>query len=203
MNLSMPPKLKLANLPTPLEFLERSSQKLGVELWIKRDDLTGVGLSGNKVRKLEYLLHDAKERGADTLITCGGAQSNHCRATAVAAAKLGLKAHLLLRTEDPTAPPVSTGNILLDKMVGAKIHWISFADYGIRHEKMATLAATLQSQGHTPYVIPEGGSNGIGSWGYIEAAKEIGESLASMDEGAPKDTTLIYACGSGGTAGVD
>src|SRR5690349_21622902 len=95
-----PPRLQRARLPTPVERLERLSKHLGIELHIKRDDLTGSALSGNKIRKLEFLMAEAREQGADTVVTCGGEQSNHCRATAVAAAQLGLSAYLLLRTSD-------------------------------------------------------------------------------------------------------
>lgn len=102
--LNIPPRLEIARTKTPLHKLERLSDKLGVEIYLKRDDLTGSELSGNKVRKLEFLLADAKAKGADTVITCGGAQSNHCRATALAAARCGLKSVLLLRTANPKHP---------------------------------------------------------------------------------------------------
>ena len=103
--ISYPSRLELARTPTPLKPLKRFGERLGVELYIKRDDLTGVGLSGNKVRKLEFVLADALDRGADTVLTCGGSQSNHARATAVAAAMLGLHCRLILRAPDPSNPP--------------------------------------------------------------------------------------------------
>src|SRR5215831_5394599 len=109
MAIPYPPRVPLAHTPTPLDQLRRLGLDLGVELYVKRDDLTGNSLSGNKVRKLEFLLADAVARGADTVLTCGGAQSNHCRATAIAAARLGMRAKLLLRTPDPLRPPPLEG----------------------------------------------------------------------------------------------
>src|SRR6184192_1289283 len=109
-----PDRIKRARLPTPVEPARRLSHKLGVELLIKRDDLTGSSLSGNKIRKLEFLFAEAAAQGADTVITCGGEQSNHCRATAIAAAELGMASVLLLRTENPDDPPPPRANILLD-----------------------------------------------------------------------------------------
>ena len=120
-----PPRLALAQLPTPLQPLERIGRELGVELWVKRDDYTGAELSGNKIRKLEYVLAEARAQNADTVLTCGGEQSNHCRATALAAARLGLDCTLLLRTADPEAPPPLEANSLLDRMGGARIVWVS------------------------------------------------------------------------------
>ena len=120
-----PPRLDLSNTPTPLKPLQRLGEKLGVELYIKRDDLTGAGLSGNKIRKLEFVLADALDCGADTVITCGGAQSNHARATAIAAVTLGLGCRLILRTPDPSNPPPLEGNILLDRSAGSEIVWIT------------------------------------------------------------------------------
>jgi D-cysteine desulfhydrase len=122
---SYPPRVSLARTGTPLQPLPRTSAALGVEVLVKRDDLTGAELSGNKVRKLEFLFAEAQAAGADTVITCGGEQSNHCRATALAAARLGLACRLMLRTDDPAAPPAATANILLDRLAGATVRWIS------------------------------------------------------------------------------
>jgi D-cysteine desulfhydrase len=194
--LAFPPRVELARLPTPLQPLPRTSEALGVEVLIKRDDLTGAELSGNKVRKLEYLMADAQAAGADTVVTCGGEQSNHCRATALAATRLGLKSVLLLRTDDPANPPPTQGNILLDRLAGAEIVWISRPEYARRTEIFERETARLRGEGRAPYVIPEGGSNATGSWGYVGAARELRDDLAGLPA---KPTTLIYACGSGGT----
>src|SRR5215813_4905075 len=177
MAIPYPPRVPLAHTPTPLDQLRRTGIDLGVELYIKRDDLTGTVLTGNKVRKLEFLLADAVARGADTVLTCGGAQSNHCRATAVAAAKVGLRAKLLLRTPDPLHPPDLVGNILLDRLVGAEIVWVTPDEYRQRDEIFVRMAAELADQGRRPYVIPEGGSNALGAWGYVHAAEEIAADL--------------------------
>lgn len=191
-----PDRVELARVPTPLEPLERTGRALGVELFAKRDDMTGLELSGNKVRKLEFLLADAIAAGADTMITCGGEQSNHCRATALAAAKRGLGSVVLLRTRDPDHPPETTGNILLDRLAGAEIVWISPEEWKRRGEILEREAERVRAQGGRPYVIPEGGSNALGAWGYVRAAQEIADQLAELP---PKSTTIVYACGSGGT----
>lgn len=146
-----PPQINLARLPTPVHLLSNYSKKLGVELFMKRDDLTGVELSGNKIRKLEFVLADAVAQNADTILTCGGSQSNHCRATAIAAAMLGIDCRLLLRTSDPSNPPSPEANLLLDQMAGDEIF-----------EREAT---SLRKAGRKPYTIPEGASNSLGTWG--------------------------------------
>lgn len=197
--ISYPPRLNLARTPTPFERFERLGEKFGVELYCKRDDLTGAEFTGNKVRKLEFLLADALARGADTVITCGGEQSNHARATAIAAAKLGLRSVLLLRTSEPARPPALEGNILLDRLVGAEIIWITPEDYGRRSEIFQREAASLSDLGRVPYVISEGGSNALGAWGYIRAAEELAQDLAALNRGAERPTTIIHATGSGGT----
>ncbi len=194
--LPYPRKVALARAGTPLQRLPRTSAALGVEVLVKRDDLTGAELSGNKVRKLEFLFAEAEDQGADTVITCGGEQSNHARATAMAAARLGLHARLVLRTDDPAQPPAATGNILLDRLAGASIHWIARRDWGRRTELMAAEADAVRAAGGTPYVIPEGGSNAMGSWGYVACAAELADDLATLPAAA---TTVVYACGSGGT----
>ncbi len=197
MTIRFPPRVNLAQLPTPLQRLDRTSDYLGVEFYLKRDDMTGLELTGNKVRKLEYLLADAVAARADTVMTCGGEQSNHCRATALAAAKLGLQSVLLLRTRDPASPPRATGNILLGKLAGAKMVWISHQEYAQRDQVFAREQKRLESRGRRPYVIPEGGSNALGAWGYVGAAQELRDDLAPLP---PKQTTIVHACGSGGTA---
>jgi D-cysteine desulfhydrase len=194
-----PPRFRLANTTTPLQKMERLSRQAGVEIYFKRDDFTGSELSGNKVRKLEFLMADARAKGADTVITCGGAQSNHCRATALAAVRAGLSSLLLLRTEDPAHPPGISGNILLDTLAGADILWITPDEYRSRDEIFEREARRLRSEGHHPYIIPEGGSTALGAWGYVVAMQELAADLKGLDGGAVKPTTVICATGSGGT----
>ena len=190
-----PKRVQLARLPTPIYRLERMTEILGgPEIYIKRDDLTGIGLSGNKVRKLEYLLADAKARGADTLITCGGIQSNHARATAVAAVQNGMSAVLVLRGQH--AEPYD-GNVLLDRLVDAEIRLVTPEQYARRiGEIMGEIAGELRDAGRRPYVIPEGGSNACGVWGYLRAAEEIRGQVEEMNL---EVDAIITAVGSGGT----
>lgn len=197
--IEFPDRLSLANTPTPLQPMPRLSRQAGVEILFKRDDYSGSELSGNKVRKLEFLLADAVARGADTVITCGGAQSNHCRATALAAVKAGLDSLLLLRTDDPSDPPPATGNILLDRLAGAEIDWVTPEQYRQRDAMFGDAADRLRRQGRAPYIIPEGGSTALGAWGYVAQMLELAADLERLDGGAVKPTTVICACGSGGT----
>ena len=194
-----PERIKLAQTSTPLEKMERLSEKFGVEIYFKRDDYTGTELSGNKIRKLEFILQHAVTLGADTVITCGGAQSNHCRATAFAAKRLGLKSVLLLRTPDPENPPLPEANILLDRLVGATIIWITPEQYQQRDQYFAWQAEQLVAAGACPYIIPEGGSTALGSWGYVAAVEELVNDVAALDLGDAIPTTVISAVGSGGT----
>ena len=198
-SLTFPPQINLARLPTPVQPLRRLSKKYGVDLFVKRDDLTGIGLSGNKIRKLEFVLADALAQKADTVITCGDAQSNHCRATAIAAAMMGLDCRLLLRTPDPSNPPVPEGNILLDRMAGAQIVWITPDEYKQRDELMAREAESLRAAGKKAYTIPEGASNALGALGYIRAVEELVNDIANLPGGAHQDCTIVSAAGSGGT----
>lgn len=187
-------RLHLANLPTPIEKLSRISKEWGVDLWVKRDDLSGSETSGNKIRKLEYTVAKALDLGAQVLITCGGIQSNHCRATAAVAAKMGIKSHLVLRIDD--TPPLE-GNYLLDKILGAKITFISRPDYSNRRgEIMADIAKKYEEQGIRAYVIPEGASDGTGNLGYIHAVEEI---TKQEEELGVKFDAIVCAVGSGGT----
>jgi D-cysteine desulfhydrase len=195
-----PPRINLARLPTPIQPLRRCGAMLNVELFMKRDDLTGSVLSGNKIRKLEFVLADAVAQKADTLITCGGAQSNHCRATAIASAMLGMNCRLLLRTADPSNPPFPEGNILLDQMAGAEIVWITPAEYNNRDEIFEREATFLRKAGRKPYMIPEGASNALGAWGYIKCIEELIDDIANLPGGVHKDTTIVNAAGSGGTS---
>ncbi|MEW5725028.1 MAG: D-cysteine desulfhydrase family protein [Thermodesulfobacteriota bacterium] len=194
-----PTRLNLAHTPTPLQPLRRFGEKLGLELYVKRDDLTGAELSGNKVRKLEFVMAEALEQGADTVLTCGGAQSNHCRATAVAAAKLGLHCRLILRTGDPASPPPLEANSLLDRLAGAEIVWISPAEYRNRAEVFPREAEAVKRAGGRPYIIPEGASNALGAWGYIRAMDELAADLAASGGPSNEPATILYAAGSGGT----
>ncbi len=192
-------RLALCHTPTPIWRNRALDALLGFELWVKRDDMTSGAAGGNKIRKLEYLLADALAHGATTVITCGGLQSNHARATALTARELGLNAVLFLRTNDPAAPPEPVGNLLLDRLVGADVRLITPAEYRERDRLMAEAAAELRARGQTAYVIPEGGSNGVGSFGYISAVEELADQ---QTEGTLPDDldVLAFACGSGGTA---
>jgi D-cysteine desulfhydrase len=198
-NIPYPPRVPLARIPTPLERLHRLSERLGVDLYVKRDDLTGVELTGNKVRKLEFVLADAVHQGANIVLTCGGAQSNHSRATAIAAARLGLRCRLILRTPDPSNPPAPEGNLLLDRLAGSDIVWITPEQYKRRDEIFAREADRLRRAGSKPYVIPEGASNALGAWGYIYAAAELKQDIKKLPRGSSRRTTIVHATGSGGT----
>ena len=189
-----PKWISLAHLPTPIHKLDKLTALLdGPEIYVKRDDLTGSGLSGNKVRKLEYLLADAIEENADTLITCGGIQSNHARATAIAAVQNGMRSVLVLRGEREVP---YDGNVFLDKLVGADIRLVTGEQYALRIEQiMEQVAGELREQGRRPYIIPEGGSNPIGVWGYIRASGEIRDQLEQMNL---QVDVIVCAVGSGG-----
>ena len=192
------PSLRLSLVPTPLQ-LEPAilpsllSDTRLPDLWCKRDDLTGLVTTGNKVRKLELLVAQAKAEGCDTLITCGGVQSNHCRATAAVAAQMGMRSLLFLRTDDPVK--TLTGNLLLDRVLGADIRYISRAVYADRSRVMAAAQTELRAQGRTAYVIPEGGSNGLGCLGYLRCIDELRSQIPDPHE----PLTVISAVGSGGT----
>lgn len=188
-----PVHLPLARLPTPLEPLARLGADHGLDLWVKRDDLTGTDLTGNKVRKLAFLAAEALERGADTLLTCGAVTSNHARATALCAARLGLSSHLLLRGDDQHPPQ---GNLLLNRYVGAAITFFPPSEWPQRDLRLGALAEDLRSQGRKPYVIPEGGSNALGSLGYVLAVKELLEQARSLGVDLRR---IVHATGSGGT----
>jgi D-cysteine desulfhydrase len=195
------PRVRLANLPTPLVRAEYLGGSLGIDLWIKRDDMTGGAEAGNKLRKLELLLGDAVAKSCQVVITCGGLQSNHARATAICAASLGMGSCLFLRTDDPAQKPPLTGNVLLDKLVGAAVHLISHERYEERERLMADQAEVEADTGWGPaYIVPEGGSNGLGALGYVLAMEEVRAQLdAGIAGGAPFDV-IVHACGSGGTA---
>ena len=187
-------KFNIANLPTKIQKLERYSKELGANVYIKRDDQTGSEISGNKIRKLEYLAKDAISKGCDLLITCGGIQSNHCRATVVTATLFGMKSAVLLRISD--TPPV-TGNYFLDKLFGADVKFCTREEYSKqRGEIMEAMAEEYRKQGYNPYIIPEGASNAIGTLGYYNCMDEILEQEKEM---GITFNTIVVATGSGGT----
>jgi len=151
-------------------------------------------MTGNKVRKLEHLIADAEKKGADTLITCGGVQSNHCRATSLAAARLGFKCILLLRGDRPDK---LDGNLLLDRLAGADVRFVSKQEYTTRlHELLAELANEVLSKGGIPYLIAEGGSDPVGAEGYVDALAELKEQCEELEV---KPDSIVIATGSGGT----
>jgi D-cysteine desulfhydrase len=198
----MLPKLDLAHTPTPLFRHDALDALVGTAVWVKRDDMTGGAEAGNKIRKLAYLLADAQARRATTVITCGGLQSNHARATAIAARRLGLRAVLLLRTSETSPPPaLDRGNAFLDALVGAEVRFITPEQYRERDALMEEVASELGRRGERPYVIPEGGSNGLGALGYVDAMGELRGQLDAGQAGAPsRFDAVVHACGSGGTA---
>lgn len=187
------PRIHLANLPTPIYQLKRMSADLGKNLWIKRDDFTGVEMSGNKVRKLEFSIAQALGQGADVLITAGGIQSNHARATAAAAARMGLDSHLVLGI---SKTPRAEGNYLLDQMFGAKITLLDENGDISMSQKMQELAEAYVREGRKPYIIPVGASNGIGNFGYLNAFAEI---LEQEEKLGVRFDAIVCATGSGGT----
>lgn len=195
MTVPYPNRLSLAQLPTPIHPLDRFSAKNGLDcrLWIKRDDLTGCAASGNKVRKLEFILAEAQLQGADVIITCGGVQSNHARATAILSAQLGMQCHLLLRGEPEEL--TRTGNHFLDLLAGANISHYPSREYLAQFETLLNeLIQEYRRQGLKPYFIPTGGSDPTGVWGYVQAAAEIRAASAAMSF-----DHIVCACGSGGT----
>ncbi|WP_170480660.1 D-cysteine desulfhydrase [Ruegeria arenilitoris] len=191
------PRISLGHLPTPLEPMDRLSEVLGgPRLWVKRDDCTGLSSGGNKTRKLEFLMADAVQKGADTIITQGATQSNHARQTAAAAAKLGMECHILLedRTGSNDRNYILNGNVLLDRLHGATVSKrVGGADM---NSEMETLAAQLRDSGRSPYVIPGGGSNPIGALGYANCARELTEQAVTA---GLKVDALVHATGSSGT----
>ena len=183
----IPDKINLANLPTPLEQLKFRNNKF----LIKRDDYTGMDFSGNKIRKLEYLLYQAKRRGTDIILTCGGEQSNHCRATASAAARIGVKTKLFLWGKDSIN---AEANLFLDKMFGAEISFLNKKNYLNVNEIMKEESNSLARKGSRVYVIPEGGSTTLGIWGYISFINEL-----KLQTDLSKVNGILSAAGTGGT----
>jgi len=203
--MNFPPRLTLAHLPTPIQKLERVSAEVGREIYIWRDDLTGFAESGNKIRKLEFLLADAMQKGANRIITCGGYQSNHTRATTFAARRLGLGVSLVLREPKTGRPPgeIPTGNLLLSQIAGAQIQFISHNDHQAAGSKPPRfgkrVAEAARQRGEKPYIILEGGSIPIGCFGYIAAVEEMLATWNSCGAGTESPDALFFADGSGGT----
>ena len=179
-------RVSIGVFPTPVQKLESISRLLGTQVYVKRDDLTGLGLGGNKVRKLEYLLADAKAQGAEVVFTTGGAQSNHAMLTAAAARKLGMTPILILKKRGVTA---RQGNQLLEHLMGVDVRFMDTDDYADIYAEMDRVGAAL---GRPYYKIPCGGSNALGTLGYVDCAREIRDQGLHFDH-------LICAEGSGGT----
>lgn len=186
------PNLPLALLPTPICKLENLSRALGKQIYIKRDDLTGLGLGGNKVRKLEFLLADAKAKGADVVLTAGGPQSNHAALTAACAGKLGMESVLVLKKRGV----LSGGNLIVDGILGAQVRFVDTDSYDDVYAEMDRLMEALRAEGRTPYFIPVGGSVPVGCLGYVNCALEIAGQAEEMDV---HFDAVVSAVGSGGT----
>ena len=194
MKLDEMPRVRLADLPTALEETPRLAAEIGIErLFVKRDDNTGLALGGNKARKLEFLMADAQSKGAQVVVTCGGAQSNHARQTAAAARKLGMECIIFFT--DPM-PEDFNGNLLLDALLDAEMRFIPNASYEELLKAMAVEEANLVLKDRTPYVIPVGGSTGVGALGYVAGVREIAEQL--RERGA-ENPDMVMAVGSSGT----
>ena len=182
------PRIRFAHLPTPIEELKRLSSALnGPQIFVKRDDATGLALGGNKTRKLEFLVADALSKGAKTIVTAGAAQSNHCRQTAAAAAKFGMGCILVL---NGPAPETSSANLLLDQLFGARIVWV--ADRKDRERVQLECFHELEASGDAPYFLPYGGSTPVGALGYAFAVEEV------LDQGLNPDW-FVFGTSSGGT----
>ncbi len=196
MHLARFARIRLAHLPTPLEPLPRLSEELGLDLWIKRDDCTGLAGGGNKTRKLEFLLGAAFEQDADTLVTQGAVQSNHVRQTAAAAAAHGLACEIILeeRTGSKATDYVGNGNVLLDRLFGATLRTVPGGTDMVA--ELERTAAEVRARGAKPYVIPGGGSNPVGALGYVDCAREI---VVQADEMDLEVHRIVTATGSAGT----
>lgn len=191
------PRVSLAHLPTPLEHMPRLSEHLGgPEIFVKRDDCTGLATGGNKTRKLEFSMGEAVQQGADTVITVGAIQSNHVRQTAAAACKLGMKCEVLLehRVGRPSKTYTSSGNVFLDKIFGANLReYEAGTDFGAA---MAEIADEIRENGGVPYLVPGGASNPVGALGYVECGIEM---LGQFDQQKLGIDHLVTATGSAGT----
>jgi D-cysteine desulfhydrase len=195
MKINPPARFSLAQIPTPIEVLPLSpAPESGIEIFIKRDDLTGSILSGNKIRKLEFLFYDLVSKKSDIVITCGAVQSNHCRAVAALCAMSNIECHLVLKGKEPKIPD---GNYFFDRLFGAKATFVSVREYekdinGI----MERIAGRYRKNKKKPYVIPEGGTDPLGIWGYVKALEEIKRQCRKSKI---RIDTICCAVGSGGT----
>jgi D-cysteine desulfhydrase len=187
------PSANLAVVPTPLLPMHRLSSHVGLEVWIKRDDMTGLGSGGNKARKLNFLAGQAMAEGADVLVTGGGPGSNHAQLTAAAAARLGLDCVLVIYGSAPSSEPV---NLTLARRMGAEVVFTNNLDRTSVDHRMVNVCGALDSQGRRAYCIPRGGANAIGCVGYVEAAFELQEQLVQNDL---KPSHVFLATGSCGT----
>lgn len=211
-------KVNLGLLPTPLHQCKQIPKMVSnnIEFYFKRDDLTSFDMSGNKIRKLEFLLGHALKNKHDCVLTIGGLQSNHARATAIASRQLGLEPYLVLRTDGYSAEEAASndlnigvpGNLLLDRMVNSQIYTVSTDDYvsigGLNI--LNKLGSQLREEGRNPYIIPVGGSNMLGTWGYMQAVDELNQQLCQLSSHDIANSTemttyhIVFASGSGGTA---
>jgi len=200
------PRLHLVHGPTPIERVSALDTDLGIELWVKRDDATSGAESGNKLRKLEWLLADARRRGSRVIVTCGALQSNHVRATALACARLGFECIALVRVADPHEAEQGRialeGNALISKLAGCTFRFLSADQYRDRSSHLAEVRAECERHGKPATIIGEGGSSGLGALGYVEAMREVRTQM-DLGVGAVPDSRfdiVAVACGSGGTA---
>ena len=194
MEFIFPDRVRIAQLPTPIQRLTRLSELFGgPEIYVKRDDLTGSAVSGNKIRKLEFTAAQALREKCDVLITCGGLQSNHARATAAVAAHLGLKSHLVLAGEPTDLPD---GNLFIDLLMGSKISYLPGKELDDLNEYMQELASTYAKKGLKAFIVPLGASDGIGAMGYVNAIKEM---MTQFKELGFTPDHILMPSGSGGT----
>jgi D-cysteine desulfhydrase len=205
--MKMPERLALANLPTPIVRLSNLSAETGKEIYVWRDDLTGFTESGNKIRKLEFLAAEATAQRATRLITCGGPQSNHTRATAYVARRLGMDITIVVRkpAEPADSAGPDSGNLLLNQLTGAEFVFVEYADYqaagSVYDPFLEEAAGKSRARGEKPYVVPEGGSCALGCMGYLAAVGELLTSWPRLTGKGPYPDSLFTPLGSGGTLG--
>lgn len=203
--MKIPERLQLARTPVPVQFLAQTSKKVGKNIWLWRDDLTGFEFSGNKIRKLEFLLAEALAQKATHLVTCGGPQSNHARATAFAARRLGLEISVVVR--EPKAgwqtAREDTGNFFLNRMLGVNFIRVAFSDYqkqgSCYDDFLAAEADRIRESGGRPYIVAEGGSSALGAFGYINGVAEMLHTWSGLAMAKKSPDSIFLALGSGGT----